>query len=228
MDFLQHGGHYIVLVGIEGNTLKIYDPYNYSGKFETSTRRGKVIVEGNTIYCSIDNFKKYANYKSFFCYQDVEHNISKYTSGRVLVNIPIAVAVDHSEKWLVDDGTSQFWIHRSVVFDYNKVYGLATIAYDGGNTDLVEIFDTQFWVSEKNMYDIPTQNEQPKIPNTIGQNRKLKQSSIIYSNSNLSGYKFNYRANTTIKILENVNNNIDKVRVVQTGRTGYIKNNYYK
>lgn len=222
------GGHYIVLAGIEGNTLKIYDPYLYPGKFETSTRRGKVVVEGNTIYCSIDKFIRYANYKSFFCYQDTDHNESRFKSGRVLVNIPIAVAVDHGEKWLVDDRTSQFWIHKSVVFDYNKVYGLATIAYDGGNTDLVEIFDTQFWVSEKNMYDIPTQNEQPKIANTVGQNRKLRQASIIYSNSNLSGYKFNYRANTTIKILENVNNNIDKVRVVQTGREGYIKNNCYK
>ena len=68
------GGHYIVIVGIEENTLKIYDPYNYSGKFNTSTRRGKVVVEGNTIYCSIDNFKKYANYKNFFAYQDIEHS----------------------------------------------------------------------------------------------------------------------------------------------------------
>lgn len=220
------GGHYIVIAGIEGNTLKIYDPYLYNGKFETSTRRNKVIVEGNTIYCSIENFKKYANYKGFFCYQDIDHNISKYTSGRVLVNIPIAVAVDHSEKWLVDDGSSQFWIHKSVVFDYNKVYGLATIAYDGGNTDLVEIFDTQFWVSEKNMYDIP--KKQPQISNTVGQNRKLRQASIIYQNSNLTGSKFNYKANTTILILENINNNIDKVKVVQTGREGYIKNNCYK
>lgn len=220
------GGHYIVIVGIENNTLKIYDPYLYSGKFETSTRRGKVEISGNTVYCSIDNFIKYANYKGFFCYQDIDHNESKFKSGRVLVNIPIQVAVDHSEKWLVDDGTSQFWIHKSVVFDYNKVYGLATIAYDGGNTDLVEIFDTQFWVSEKNMYDIP--KEQPQISNTVGQNRKIRQASIIYSNSNLTGSKFNYKANTSIVILENVNNNVDRIKVLQTGRSGYIRNNCYK
>lgn len=63
------GGHYIVLYGIEGDTIKVYDPYLYSGKFETSTRRGKVTVSGNTVYCSVDNFKKYANYKQFFCYK---------------------------------------------------------------------------------------------------------------------------------------------------------------
>lgn len=62
------GGHFIVLVGIEGDTLKIYDPYLYSGKFSTSTRRGKVTVDGNTVYCSIDNFRNYANYSKFFAF----------------------------------------------------------------------------------------------------------------------------------------------------------------
>ena len=65
------GGHFIVIVGIDGDTLKIYDPYLYSGKFDTSTRRGKVTVSGNTVYCSIQNFRNYANYKGFFAY---EHN----------------------------------------------------------------------------------------------------------------------------------------------------------
>lgn len=63
-------GHYIVLAGIDKNTIKIYDPYVYAGKFNTVTRRGKVTVKGNTVYCSINNFKKYANYKSFWCYSN--------------------------------------------------------------------------------------------------------------------------------------------------------------
>ena len=41
----------------------------YSGKFETSTRRGKVTVSGNTVYCSIDNFRNYANYSKFFAFK---------------------------------------------------------------------------------------------------------------------------------------------------------------
>lgn len=64
-----YGGHYIVLYGIEGDTIKIYDPYLYAGKFDVSTRRNKVRVDGNTVYCSIYNFKNYANYKQFFCYR---------------------------------------------------------------------------------------------------------------------------------------------------------------
>ena len=75
-------GHFIVIVGIEGDTLKIYDPYLYSGKFDTSTRRGKVTVSGNTVYCSINNFRNYANYKGFFAYQhsgNVQENTGTVT-----------------------------------------------------------------------------------------------------------------------------------------------------
>lgn len=78
------GGHFIVIVGIEGDTLKIYDPYLYSGKFDTSTRRGKVTVSENTVYCSIDNFRNYANYKGFFAYQhsgNVQENTGNVTTS---------------------------------------------------------------------------------------------------------------------------------------------------
>ena len=63
-------GHYIVLIGIKGNTLSIYDTYLYNGKFDIPSRKGKVTISGNTIYCSIDNFKKYANYRAFWCYSN--------------------------------------------------------------------------------------------------------------------------------------------------------------
>ncbi len=71
------GGHFILLTGIDGDTISIYDPYLYSGKFETATRRGKVTVNGNTVYCSIDNFRNYANYQKFFAYAH---------DGNVIVN----------------------------------------------------------------------------------------------------------------------------------------------
>lgn len=63
-----YGGHYIVLYGIDGDTIKVYDPYLYAGKFDVSTRRNKVRIDGNTVYCSTHNFRNYANYKQFFCY----------------------------------------------------------------------------------------------------------------------------------------------------------------
>ena len=63
------GGHYIMIYGVDGNNLKIYDPFLYKGKFDTSTRRGKAYVDGDTVICSTTNFKNYANYKRFFCYK---------------------------------------------------------------------------------------------------------------------------------------------------------------
>lgn len=220
------GGHYIVIVGIEENALKIYDPYLYDGKFDTSTRRGKVEVSGNTIYCSIDNFKNYSNYKQFFCYQNENNN--KYSAGqRVLVNIPVGVCCYSGNYALVDDWNGQqFWIHKSIVTNDNRVYGLGTVAYDGGQSDIVQIFDEQFWANEKNM-SLHIDTPMVQINNTVGQIRKLKQSTIIYSKSNLNGLKFNYKANTTITILDNINSNIDKVKVNVTGRVGYIENKYY-
>lgn len=78
-------GHLIMIYEIDGDTLKIYDPYLYSGKFETSTRRGKVTVNGNTVYCSIDNFRKYANYTRFFAYAHDE-NVPTNNTKPVVTN----------------------------------------------------------------------------------------------------------------------------------------------
>jgi hypothetical protein len=63
-----YGGHIMLITGIDGDTLRIYDPYLYNGKFDTSTRAGKVDVEGTTVYCSIENFRKYANCTNYYGY----------------------------------------------------------------------------------------------------------------------------------------------------------------
>lgn len=80
------GGHFIVLVGIDGDTIKVYDPYLYTGKFETSTRRGKATLIGNTVHVSIDNFKNYANYKGFFCFKNDREDIKGNTTTTNITN----------------------------------------------------------------------------------------------------------------------------------------------
>ena len=72
-----YGGHFVVIVGIDGNTLKIYDPYLYSGKFNVSSRRGKATVKGNTVYVTIDNFKNYANATGYYCYKNDRTDIKE-------------------------------------------------------------------------------------------------------------------------------------------------------
>lgn len=76
-----YGGHFIVIVGIDGDTLKIYDPYLYAGKFTTSSRKAaNVTVDGNTVYVSVSNFEKYANYTKFYCYYN-DNNDGKVNSN---------------------------------------------------------------------------------------------------------------------------------------------------
>lgn len=81
------GGHFVTLVGIEGNLIKVYDPYLYSGKFNTSTRRGKATVNGNTVYVTTDNFRNYANYTIFFCFKNSNAGTVPSTANSDLVTV---------------------------------------------------------------------------------------------------------------------------------------------
>ena len=65
-----NGGHFIAIMGIDGDTLKVYDPYLYAGKFDTAARKpANVKVSGNTAYVTVANFKRYANAISWFVYK---------------------------------------------------------------------------------------------------------------------------------------------------------------
>lgn len=75
-----YGGHFIVLIGIEGDYIKVYDPYLYNGKFDVSSRRGLATVKGNTVYVSIENFREYANYQKFFCFKNDRTDIKENTT----------------------------------------------------------------------------------------------------------------------------------------------------
>ena len=72
------GGHYIVLAGLEGNTIQVLDPYLYNGKFNTASRRNaEVQVKGTSVYVSKTNFERYANYKNFWIYSNDKGNENK-------------------------------------------------------------------------------------------------------------------------------------------------------
>lgn len=76
-------GHYIVLAGLDNNTIKVYDPYIYKGKFTTPSRRNaNVKVNGNNAYVTKSNFKKYANYKNFWIYSNDSSNIKSSSNSK--------------------------------------------------------------------------------------------------------------------------------------------------
>lgn len=229
------GGHYIVLVGLKDeNTIIVYDPYLYTNKFNILGRKNKVTLNGNEVYISYTNMKEYGNYSYLYCFEPVEKDNTeipcKFKMGQdVEIDVPITLtgAVE-GENVMVDDGrktaNSQYWIHNSVIKN-NRIHARATICFAQNANYIVQVFDKQFWCIEKNM---KAYEESVPKNSTVGQIRKLRQASIIYSKSNLSGSKFNYKANTTIKILENVSDTVDKIKVIQTGRTGYINITNYK
>lgn len=66
-----NGGHYIVLVSLDGDTIQVYDPYLYSGKFSTASRKvAGATVSGNSVFVSKSSFKKYANYRNFWIFSN--------------------------------------------------------------------------------------------------------------------------------------------------------------
>ena len=66
-----NGGHYVVLTSLNENTIHIYDPYLYNGKFNISSRRNaNVITSGNNVYVETQSIKKYANYKNFWIFSN--------------------------------------------------------------------------------------------------------------------------------------------------------------
>ncbi len=218
------GGHYIVIYGIEGNTLKIYDPYLYSGKFETSTRRGKVTVSGNTVYCSVDNFRKYANYKQFFCYGYDANSVEKENKTTAITTQNVISDITNTN-YQVKITASSLRIRQGASTSYsqigsylkNRIVTILAVSNNWGKTN-------DGWIClDYTSRDIDTIN----LTNNAGQTKKLARTMTLYSNSNLTGKKYNYKANTTIRILKNINSSVDYIQVLATGRKAYINNSAY-
>ena len=219
-----YGGHFIVLTGVEGDYIKVYDPYLYNGKFDVASRRGKATVSGNTVYVSIENFRAYANYQKFFCFKNDRTDIKENTTTTVVTDNTTSNVntVNYQVRITANGGLN---IRTGASTSYSRVGGYAkgsivTILAESngfGKTNLG-------WISlAYTSRDISTLN----TVQTVGKTKKLTRDSILYSNSNLTGYKYNYKANTTITILQNISSNVDKIRVNMTGRIAYInKSNY--
>ncbi len=208
------GGHFIVLTGINENTISVYDPYLYAGKFEISTRRGKARVNGNMVYVTVDNFRNYANYQKFFAYQH---------DGNVTVNNTQTVTTANYTRYVT--AKIGLNIRRSpngtIIGSYR--YGTAvTVLETSGDWSRTDLG----WISSGYLGGYTnTVSTQPQ--HTVGITKKLGRATVLYSNSNLTGIKYNYKANTTITILQNVSANVDRVRINATGRVAYINNSNY-
>lgn len=279
------GGHFVVLVGISGDYLEIFDPYLYSGKFDIPSRKGKVTVEGNKVYCSINNFRNYANYQRFFAFKNDRGNneseteditmpeYTRYvkTSTGIGVNVRSGPGTRFSKIKAYPDGNKvtvyemegnwarigkNEWIDSSyLVVRYNNQiadyifnpYKVEIISPIGLNIRMGNCisykkigayrYGTVVEVlAEKNDWgrtnigwiDLQYTKKIENIPSTVGMVKYFKGRTILYQNPNLSGIQYQYLPNTSVIILENVNSQVDKVKVRETGRIAYVRNNSYK
>lgn len=185
------------------------------GKFETATRRGKVTVDGNTVYCSIENFRKYANCNGFYAY--------KHDGNTTINNTQPIITSTYTRYVKANGGLNVRNTPNGLIVGALTNGSQVTVYENSGSWSRI---GTNRWVSSNYLvsYIPPTQTY---TQNTVGKIKKLSRASILYSNSNLTGYRYNYKANTTITILQNISSNVDKVRVNQTGRIAYINNSNY-
>lgn len=49
-----HGGHYIAVLWVEGDTVCVLDPSYKPGKYEEEGRQGKAVVDEPFVYCSLE------------------------------------------------------------------------------------------------------------------------------------------------------------------------------
>ena len=217
------GGHFILIYGYEdtngdgqcdsGDRLKVYDPYLYSGKFNLSTRRGKATVEGNTVYVEKEVFRNNANYSIFFAFKndrtDITENNADVTTSAYIRYVKVNTSLN------VRSGPSRNYSIVGRKYNGDKV----TVYKESSNWSNI---GTNEWVSSDYLTDSNVQ-----IPNTVGQFKKLKSTTTLYSNSNLTGTRYTYLKNTKVKILQNVSSTVDRIYVPATGRYAYVDNSAY-
>lgn len=111
------------------------------------------------------------------------------------------------------EGTSVF-----VTFENMKEYGGYNELWCYEGTGIDTNIDT----------NIPeTKQPEQRVPNTVGQTRKFASNCNLWSNPDLTGIRYNYLKNTSVKILENVSATVDKIYVPATGRTAYVNTSVY-
>lgn len=209
------GGHFIMLYDYDGTYIKVYDPYLYSGKFNLSTRRGKATVQGNTVLVTKDNFRNYANYGTFFAYKNDRTDTKEDNTNVVTATYNRYVKVNTSLNIRSGPGTSYNVVGRK--YNGDKV----TVYKESSNWSNI---GTNEWVSSDYLTD---SNIQQPISNTVGQYKKLKSTTTLYSNSNLTGTRYTYLKNTKVKILQNISSTVDYIYIPATGRYAYVDNSAF-
>lgn len=215
-------GHYIVLVGYNGGTISVYDPYSYVGKFNTPSRSAAgAKLSGNTVFVSEQNFKKYGNTVNYWVFSNdykkkkskVKKSVTKYVATKSQ-SLNVRAKADKSSKVLTQ-------LKKGTKVTVTKVSGswsYITVPAKG-------------WVSAAYLSNTKVVADKPKkvsYKTTVGKHYRLKGKTYLYKNQNLTGIKYEYLPHTEIIVQKHISASVDKVKAVKTGRVAYAKINSYK
>lgn len=206
------GGHFILAVGANDTDIEIYDPYLYNGKFDRPGRQGKVKLDGVSAWVEINTFKANSNAQRFYAF--------KVNDGQEVE--PVQPAIPQPKTAWVNTSSMPLNVRNSAngTIIGSVAKGTKVTVYEESNGwSRID----QGWVASSYL----TYSEPVSIVSTVGQTKKFAGATKIYSNSNLTGIEYDYKANTSVEILENVNSNVDKIKVTQTGRIGYVSTSVY-
>lgn len=218
-----YGGHLIVIVKVEGDMLQIYDPYLYSGKFNTSTRRGKATVNGNTVYVSVDNFRKYANATNFYCYKNNRVDIKENNTTAVVKQEEASTSNVNNTNYKVKiTAKSGLNIRRGASTSYSRIGGYTK------NTTVTILAESNGWgKTNKGWINLAYTTKIKTNTSVSNKAYTLKSNTKLYTNSSLSvGYS--YIKGTKVTLIEYVSNNTAKVKINKTGLIRYVDIKYLK
>lgn len=223
------GGHYIVLIGYDDGHIIVFDPYLYNGKFHTPSRRAAgVVVSGNSAFVSESSFKTYSNTKQYWIYSNDSADAIKSgtssstsTSTTTQVNYTRYVATQSANLNVRSGPGTNYRIVGSL-----KKGTKVTVSATSGSWSQI---GTNKWVSTSYLSasqvsstsSSTSTSTSTTYSTSVGKTYKLKSATTLYSRSNLSGTKYQYKAKTTVKVLSHASSKVDYVYVVQTGRYAY-------
>lgn len=222
------GGHYIVLVADTNNTIQVYDSYLYSGKFNTASRReANVVVDGNSVYVTEENFKKYANYKNFWIFSndstDKEVNVEIKQNPTPVINTTYSTIAGNTYKLK----------NRTILYASSNMQGTYYAYLKNTRIQVLNhVTDTIDYIyipaTKRYAYCYVSAYCSNAVSTVQNQYKKLKSRTILYANSSMRGTYYTYLANTKVKILKNVTSNVDYIYIEATKRYAYCYKNAYK
>lgn len=219
------GGHYIVLVGDDEGVIRVYDPYLYSGKYNTASRRAAgVIVDGNAALVTEANFKKYSNVVQYWVFSNDNDSKSSSTTNKTET---VKYTTTSGKTYKLKSATTLYSKGNlsGTQYQYKANTTVEVIKHYSATVDYIYVPATgRYAYCQVSKFTSSTSSatfSSSKYSTNIGATYKLQSNTTLYSKGTLSGTKYQYLKNTTIKVLSHYSQSVDYIYVVQTGRYAY-------